>query len=287
MNGSIFREWLLWFDLRMKSLHNDKVLLLIDGFSAHEAAIQGLRDARKDLECLEILFLPPNTTSKCQPLDQGIIRTWKAYYRRFWLSFIIEQLDQGENPFASIHLLQAFRWCQESWEQCVTTATIENCWLKARILAPEARPMTERRHRKWEKALQDNNTSEPDVYAELIKYMKSLEEKRVIKKALTIEQLLNPEHEKVQNSVDDEELLDSIIDANQEADNEDEDNEVIETPPVDVGKALNAVKTLREWVLQQPEEEGEFMQGLNALASRLQKARLDGLSQVTLDRYFS
>ena len=37
MNGTIFREYLYWFNARMV---NRKVILLIDGFSAHESGLQ-------------------------------------------------------------------------------------------------------------------------------------------------------------------------------------------------------------------------------------------------------
>jgi len=44
-------------------------------------------------EHLVILFLPPNTTSYCQPLDQGIIRSIKAAYRRSMIRTLIEEYD--------------------------------------------------------------------------------------------------------------------------------------------------------------------------------------------------
>ena len=35
-----------------------------------------------ELSNIKLLFFPPNTISKLQPLDQGIIRTFKTYYRK-------------------------------------------------------------------------------------------------------------------------------------------------------------------------------------------------------------
>jgi len=46
---------------------------------------------------VEILFLPPNTTSIIQPLDQGIISTFKAYYIRRTFEKILDDIDQDEN----------------------------------------------------------------------------------------------------------------------------------------------------------------------------------------------
>jgi hypothetical protein len=45
-------------------------LLLVDNFSAHEAGLEQLRDS---LQNTKVMWLPPNTTSIDQPLDQGII----------------------------------------------------------------------------------------------------------------------------------------------------------------------------------------------------------------------
>lgn len=80
MTGIIFKEWLLWFI----SNHRDrKTLLLIDGFSAYKCGIDLLEAEYPDfLWNVRIEFLPANATSLCQPLDQGIIKAWKAQFRK-------------------------------------------------------------------------------------------------------------------------------------------------------------------------------------------------------------
>lgn len=45
------------------------------------------------LDNLRVLWLPPNCTSQIQPFDQGIIRTFKAYYRKFLLSDCVRELE--------------------------------------------------------------------------------------------------------------------------------------------------------------------------------------------------
>jgi hypothetical protein len=67
MTGAIFKEWLFWFDSKMKG---QKVALLMDNFSAHKAAVKDIQ-----LQNTIIIWLPANSTSRYQPLDQGIIRT--------------------------------------------------------------------------------------------------------------------------------------------------------------------------------------------------------------------
>ena len=50
-----------------------KIALIIDNCPAHPE-VPGLK-------WVELIFLPPNTTSITQPMDQGVIRSLKAKYR--------------------------------------------------------------------------------------------------------------------------------------------------------------------------------------------------------------
>ena len=70
-----------------------QVLLLIDDFLAHEADLNLLEEERIEIANVKIVFLPTNATSLCQLLNQGIIRAWKAYYRRQWLKFAIQEYE--------------------------------------------------------------------------------------------------------------------------------------------------------------------------------------------------
>ena len=72
MNNALFSEWLRDFDPRVVG---SKVILLMDNFTAHTYA---LAQIHPPLQSPRILFLPANGPSKTQPLDRGIIRTFKA-----------------------------------------------------------------------------------------------------------------------------------------------------------------------------------------------------------------
>jgi hypothetical protein len=78
MTGVIMEEYLQWFNNKM---HSRKVLLLLDNFSGHEVGVEFI-GGLEGLSNVRIAWLPPNTTSHWQPLDQGIIASFKLLYRR-------------------------------------------------------------------------------------------------------------------------------------------------------------------------------------------------------------
>jgi len=86
-----------------------RVLLLLDSFSAHTAALQTLTE-NNTLKNIRVEFLPPNCTSVYQPLNQGIIANFKLLYRRYWLRFMVEHSLQDRDPIKQMHVLWAIRW---------------------------------------------------------------------------------------------------------------------------------------------------------------------------------
>ena len=78
------------------------------------------------LQSIEIQFLPPNTTSQLQPLDQGIIKICMTlYWKEIVRSAILDMEEQKST--ATITLLQAIRMADKSWSN-VTKETIINCY---------------------------------------------------------------------------------------------------------------------------------------------------------------
>jgi len=47
MTGSIMEEWLRWFDSKMQG---QKVVLLIDNFSAHKSAVELIKSSNSQLQ---------------------------------------------------------------------------------------------------------------------------------------------------------------------------------------------------------------------------------------------
>ena len=72
MDSQIFEEWVRKLELTF-GMEGRKIELLIDNCPAHPSV--------SDLRNVQLVFLPPNTTSVLQPMDQGVIRSLKAHYR--------------------------------------------------------------------------------------------------------------------------------------------------------------------------------------------------------------
>lgn len=119
-------EWLQSF---YSFVGHEPTLLLLDNFSAHHAGVE----LAPPPENVRISWLPANSTSVTQPLDQGIISSMKAQYKRRWLQFMVQQYEQDNNPLESMNLYYALRWIAQSW-QAVTDTTIYRCFRKAKIL---------------------------------------------------------------------------------------------------------------------------------------------------------
>ncbi|CAB5360537.1 unnamed protein product [Rhizophagus irregularis] len=128
MITTLFQEWIQDFDHQVAQKHGgQRVLLLLDNCTSHK--LEGLT-----LSHVDVHFLPPNTTSKIQPMDSGIIMSFKKHYRHHHICWILEQIEAGEFiQDLKMDVLQAIQYIIKSWNE-VTAETIYNCWNHTGIL---------------------------------------------------------------------------------------------------------------------------------------------------------
>ena len=108
MTSDIFLDWFKAFDRRMKILGRN-VLLFVDNAPSHP------KDFR--LSIVKVVFLPANTTSLLQPLDQGIIATIKKNYRKRLQKAVLTRMDKGEDILKIsnfVTVLDACLWIHEA-----------------------------------------------------------------------------------------------------------------------------------------------------------------------------
>ena len=87
MDSKIFEDWVRKID---RKIYTDgrKIALIIDNCPAHPPV--------SDLTNIQLIFLPPNTTSVLQPMDQGVIRSLKTHYRGRVVRLLCRDLDKGQ-----------------------------------------------------------------------------------------------------------------------------------------------------------------------------------------------
>ncbi|XP_068239656.1 tigger transposable element-derived protein 1-like [Palaemon carinicauda] len=69
-----------------------KVLLLMDCAGGHATDLH--------YDGVQVDFLPPNTTSLIQPMDQGVIRGFNALYTRSTMEGLISSIDEDDEDFS-------------------------------------------------------------------------------------------------------------------------------------------------------------------------------------------
>lgn len=69
------------------------------------------------LDHTEVIFLPPNTTSRIHPMEAGIIAAVKMRYRRRQLERAMDFIDMREENIYSIDQLTSMRWIDEVWKE--------------------------------------------------------------------------------------------------------------------------------------------------------------------------
>lgn len=103
-----------------------KVILFLDNATVHPPSLVD------KFSNIKIVFLPKNTTSRLQPLDAGIIQSFKCKYRKKLMRFVIAR--SKDDVLASeitkqVDVLQAIEWIAKAWGE-VSVDTIKNCFKK-------------------------------------------------------------------------------------------------------------------------------------------------------------
>ena len=123
MTSELFQDWLKDFDRQMR-LARRKVILLVDNAASHNQGDLQLRS-------VTLHFLPPNTTAHIQPMDAGIIKAFKAHYRKQLVQHYIERVEKNEEQ--SVNLREALHMVKTPWDR-VQVSTIVNCYRHVKIL---------------------------------------------------------------------------------------------------------------------------------------------------------
>lgn len=124
MTTNIFNLFLKDLDTEMR-VKRRNILMFVDNCAAHSTDTTFLKNVK-------IVFYPANCTSVLQPLDMGIIKSFKGYYRKQLVRKAICLMDLGttvNKTQLKIDVLQALHFTLTAWRQ-VKQSTVVNCFKK-------------------------------------------------------------------------------------------------------------------------------------------------------------
>ena len=96
--------------------------MFVDNCSAHPDSIEASN--------LKLVFLPPNTTSKLQPMDAGVIQAVKTKYRVKLLRCILCRMDDCDTAselVKKVNVLDAISWMKAFWYD-LSIESIKKCF---------------------------------------------------------------------------------------------------------------------------------------------------------------
>lgn len=219
MTSNVWEKTLKEFDKKFHAT-NRKVAFVVDNCTAHTEV--------RNLQSVELVYMPPNATSVLQPLDQGIISSFKRHYRKHLVRDWIKAIDEGREW--KPNLLDGINYIHKSWAD-VTDKTIKNCFRHAGFVESPS-------------SSEDVNDDEDD-YVPLSELLRQLKErnKDVMDEEtyLGIDQNLVTSPELTVSEIANE-IRERHVPASEESESEDE----VEVPP-SKNEALQCIEVLRKY----------------------------------------
>ncbi|KAK1942309.1 Tigger transposable element-derived protein 6 [Phytophthora citrophthora] len=277
MTGVLFRDWLREFNVDMKK-QKRKVLLLIDNASSH--SITGM-----SLSNVKVHFLPPNTTSKLQPLDAGIIGALKRRYRRRQLQHALDKEEEGiDRDIYAVDQLLTMKWVKSCWRD-IPKDLVLNCFRHTGIVLGRS---SSRRSRKEVDSI---------LRGELLSCMERLR----VRDPMSVEDFVcNPAEDDTEiETLTREDLLNDSTDElflSTASENTDLDDTVKGEEAVDTSTELttkakvDAVRSVLFLLPDHPDIEQKLLAGLRTLQIRVRNDLCteieEALTQTTITSYF-
>ncbi|CAG8489193.1 2143_t:CDS:2 [Dentiscutata erythropus] len=214
--------------------HMGQVILLVDNAKCHFSSNLNLRNTTTH-------YLPPNTTSRLQPLDADIIMSFKHRYKNYFIKWLLDQYESVKDD--KLNVLNAIKFVIQAWKE-VSSETVRNCFQHTEILPVQ--------NNEYEEPINDD-----DDY-ELMEEMKIDIELLNFRNAMDLEVYINyPEEKDTSEVLNDQEIVTLVtnVEATEdlgEGDNSEEDeDDSKEISMITHHEALNAIEVLEQYLMQQ------------------------------------
>lgn len=145
MTSEIFIEFLNWLN-NMMMTQRRKILLLLDNCPSHPSI---------NLSNVKMVFLPKNTTAHLQPMDQGVIASLKAKYKRLMMTHICLRMKESTSVTdlaKKVRIYDAILRTKTAWDE-VAPGTLVKCFARCGY-----RPAAESQNQP------NDDTTEPDEF---------------------------------------------------------------------------------------------------------------------------
>lgn len=255
------------------------ICLLSDNCPSH------LKFKQEDYPYVRVVFFPPNMTSHIQPMDAGIIRTFKAHYRRLRVQCILDRHEDEEENINALDQLESMHMIHEAWNS-ITPETVRNCWHHTGILGRASDDNDGPSHPKAP-------TQEEKAVADLNRTLDIFNANHAAKNdTLTADEWLDMADEKItEGAWTDEDLLEQYkIDKREaagehifelEVDTESKDSESL--PIVSLTQALESLEICDQFLHENPSlESNKALTVHRKLKRELRRAYNSTLKQTTL-----
>lgn len=121
MTSEHFCFWLKELDQRMTE-NNREILLFVDSCPAHSK--------KNLLKSVELVFFPECVSNKLQPMNQGVVKVLKQYYRKH---LFLRYLNVTQNStIKPLNILDTLYYLTAAWNS-IQPQIIANCFKKAGI----------------------------------------------------------------------------------------------------------------------------------------------------------
>ena len=107
MTTMLFQKWLSTINRRMAS-EGRYILLFLDNAACH--------NIESTYSNIKLMYFPPNCTPVLQPMDQGVIWSFKCLFRRYLLEYILSLLEDTQLVRnTEVNLLLAMHLMTKAW----------------------------------------------------------------------------------------------------------------------------------------------------------------------------
>lgn len=198
-----------------------KIALLVDSAPLHFPI---------ELSHIKLVRLPPKGLHRSQPFEAGVMKTFKALYRKSHLSFAVDQAEEGRTRIFDVSLTRALHWVKQAWLD-VSADLIRNCWARTGLFTTRDQILT---------------TEAADIHPEVVQSLVVSLSQLQLLETVPIETLLNPRNEDDAHYVYDDTTVLRVVTGSLADDEEGARMEIVHAAAPVCDPSAGAVSTQRE-----------------------------------------